>query len=192
MSSTSNIVIVRLLIGVTFLTVMASAAVPSAVRHRTQKNSKAILGLVETLRTACEKHRDDTNILAIEFAAPQAGHDWSSTSFHRLSMKQHYEGWNGPYISHPISSSDNPYGGHISLCSDWKHARNLQFEISRQEFGQFLILDHVPQSVARILDAELDGLKDDQKPGNRWERDGSVRWLEFGGRLMIELGVRRR
>lgn len=180
----------NVLLALTVLSVTFGAAVPALESRRLGERVDATLRLSDRVQEACRRHRDDAGILAIEVAAADAGAAETTASFHRLAMHQSYAGWQGPYLDHPLSLAENPFGGGLHLRSDWGQIADLGFDLDRAGFGQFLVLEGVPEGSARQIDERIDHSGVSATTLSVWQRHGRVAWTPDGdGRLLIDLEV---
>ena len=174
------------LIAICLVTLFVGAAVPAARKSELQDQGERLIALAEQMRHAARQHHEDTGIYALEISADSAESLHVGASYHRLGMSQSYVGWNGPYIPHPLSRIHNPFGGDIALLSRDSDLRARGFSGGEGvTFGQFLVIDNVPQQVARIVDAEIDQVS----KASNWQQSGRVQWLPQAERLLINLAI---
>jgi hypothetical protein len=176
----------RLLIGLAFVSLLAGAAVPAARQQDHAGQAREIVDLVERVERAVERHERDTGRLAIEVAAESAEDLETSSSFHRLSMQQRYEGWKGPYLEHPLTVSENPMRQSIALLSRDRDLRERGFNVNaRRGFGQYLVLEGISRHTAHLVERALDpNIEDDPRA---WRQKGRVQWQEEKASLLVDL-----
>ena len=179
--------LVEIIVVVAVLVLLAAIVIPSVGSVGTDAKAAKILSIVDSLKKAVTMHYTDTGRLAIEYS----GSNYASSDYHQLSLSQSYSGWNGPYIDHPLTTGDNPFGGFVLLYSDLTggSAKPNGFDLtgsgtaSATGSGQFVAFSNVPESVAETIDDALDnGI-----PGD-WETTGRVEYSsDNNGTVMIFL-----
>ncbi len=100
--------LIELLIVIAIAVIIAGGLVPLfSVTKQDAKVAKA-LSMADTLKDACMRYYFDTGQLAREFAIILVS---DPAQDRQLSFDPGISGWNGPYISHGLEMSDNPFGG---------------------------------------------------------------------------------
>jgi prepilin-type N-terminal cleavage/methylation domain-containing protein len=177
--------LIEIIVAVSILVVLAGIAIPVIANQVNKAKAGKILNLAETLRGACERYKGDTGEYAREYTTS------TSATNHRLSITQAtIPGWDGPYIDHPLTRADNPFGGDVYVYSDLtgtgSGVRPNGFSLTgsgsntHTGLGNFLGMREIPQDVAQMVDEALDrGL-----PGD-WQTRGRVEYS--GNRLAIYL-----
>jgi prepilin-type N-terminal cleavage/methylation domain-containing protein len=177
--------LIEIIVAVSILVVLAGIAIPVIASQVNKAKAGKILRLAETLRSACERYKGDTGTYGREYTTS------TSAINHRFSIAQtSVPGWDGPYIDHPLTQADNPFGGDVYVYSDLTgtgsgvrpNGFSLTGSGSNTHTGQgnFLGMKDIPQDVAEMVDEALDrGL-----PGN-WQNRGRVEYS--GTRLAIYL-----
>lgn len=177
--------LIEIIVAVSILVVLAGIAIPVIANQVDKAKAAKILNLAETLRGACERYRGDTGQYCREYTRSTANNN------HRLSINQAaINGWDGPYIDHPLTRGDNPYGGHIyiynNLTGSGGGVRPNGFDltgggaVTHMGPGNFVGFRDIPQEVAELVDEALDeGL-----PGS-WDTRGRVEW--YNNRLSLYL-----
>jgi general secretion pathway protein G len=148
--------LVELMVVVAVIGILAGVLTPT-INGLTDKAKVAkIVQLYENLKTACLSHYNDTSRYAWEYDVNES----PDPSYHHLSMRQSYAGWNGPYIERPLNYNDNPYRKDVDVAPGlWWNSydldRNGNAEVSGA--GNELLITNVPEVVARLVDETLDG-----------------------------------
>jgi GTP:adenosylcobinamide-phosphate guanylyltransferase len=97
----------------------------------------------------------------------------------QLSVTQTTPNWKGPYLTHPLTDGDNPYGGIIRLYDDFNAGpvTPVGFDLvgrgsdTATGAGQYLLLTEVPESLGLEIDRQIDrGIDGD------WRVTGRCEW----------------
>jgi prepilin-type N-terminal cleavage/methylation domain-containing protein len=166
--------LIEIIVAVSILVVLAGIAIPVVASQVNKAKAGKILALVETLRSACERYKGDTGQYTREYTTS------TSATNHRLSIAQSsIPGWDGPYIDHPLTQSDNPFGGDVYIYEDLdgtgSGVRPNGFSLvgsganTHTGQGNFLGLSNIPQDVAEMVNDALDR----GTPGE-WQHRGRV------------------
>ncbi len=161
------------------LILLIGLAVPHQEPGKKAPEVETILELVNTLTRAATQHHADTGRCAREYS----GANFQGREFHQLSCPQGYPGWNGPYIDHPLSFHDNPFGSYVNLykCLDEGGTNKPRVQGNSSAGRQYIAFGSIPEEVARNVDEILDR---DMEPGD-WKTSGRVRYVESAQRLNV-------
>ena len=138
-----------------------------------------VVDSVNTLKQACAMHHFDTSTFAYEYSGYPA-------SSQRLSQRQTYSGWKGPYIEKQLTVADNPFGGTVHLYSIATPNGNPGFDkdgdgtLDVTAAANVLWMSGVPSEQAKdVNDAFDSGI-----PGT-WSDSGVVRYSSATSQLFI-------
>jgi hypothetical protein len=143
------------------LIALAGVVAPVAGMATPQQQTAAIVDLCRSLERATFRHYVDTRTTATEFSS----HGGDVSGYHQLSHGRGNPRWNGPYLETPLGPESNPCGGEVFLYPDLHGgvahvdggfdptARGTDTITSR---GQFVAFTQVPESIAAVVDRELD------------------------------------
>ncbi len=138
-----------------------------------------IVDTVNTLKQACAMHHFDTSTFAYEYSGYPA-------SSQRLSQRQTYNGWKGPYIEKQITVGDNPFGGTVHLYSIATPNGNPGFDLDGDGTldvtggSNVLWMSGVPNEQAREVNDAFDaGIS------GTWSDSGQVRYSSATSQLYI-------
>ena len=174
--------LIEIIVAVSILVILAGIAIPVVSKQVDKAKAGKILSLVETLRSACERYRADTGDYATEYSEKS----YTDDKYHRLALKQSLDGWDGPYIDHPLTRGDNPFDGTCYLYANLTggSVKPNGFDllgrgrVTHKGNGNFLGLSGITEEVAQRVDEALDrGV-----PGD-WKSTGRVEYS--GGKLAI-------
>ena len=154
----SGFTLVEIVIVVAVLALLAGVVVPMFGTVSRDAKITRILQVFDELRNACQRHYSDTSRLCHEYQG------YTDASNHGLSMNWGAAGWKGPYIDHPLNSSDNPYGGFIHMyeslsgVNGWGPGFDLDGDgnVETVNSGQMVCLQNVPEADAADIDKKLD------------------------------------
>ena len=109
----------ELLIVVVVIGLLAAVVVPNMSSATDDAKAAKIAATVDVLRSAVSMHYTYTGRGAAEYGGPA----WTQASQHQLSMTQTTPGWKGPYIDHPLSHADNPFGNHVLVYTKFSYGK---------------------------------------------------------------------
>lgn len=180
----SGLSAIDIVVTIVFVALVLAMAVPAVDSTSSgSRDAKRLLGTIERLEDGCARHFADTKRVALELAPPELGHRFNQARYHHLSRKQTYAGWDGPYLEHPVTMLDNPFGAKVQLLTSLGDAPANGFSVGGEELdgrGQYVVFDGVPREVAETIDRHIDGESSDD-----WANRGRV---EFdGGELCVML-----
>ena len=185
----SGNLLVNALIWLTVTILVMAVAFPAAGKIRGDRRIAQLVDLTKEIETACRKYHADTKGYAVEFSPSKSG-QYSAPRFHQLSMTQDAKGWRGPYLDHPLSLEDNPFGGAIYLQNNLGSEPANGFQLRPHPApltegpGQFVVYYGVPEDIGQAVDERLDGASDN------WKEQGRVEWKQSaGGALVIKLNL---
>ncbi len=165
--------LVEILIVVIILGILAAIVIPGAAGAAEDAKAAKILATVDAVRTAVNTHYMHTNQLAIEYS----GQQYAAAGNHQLSLTQTYKGWSGPYLDHPLSAADNPFG-ELFVYRNFNGVANGGFDLTggggntATGNGQYIVFNGVPDTVARSVNDTLDsGIT-----AGDWKATGQVEW----------------
>ena len=182
----SGFTLIEIIVVLALITLLAGVVVPMVSGVSTQGQSAKILAVVDTLKKACSRHFADTGITAREYSGPS----YTTANVRNLSMTQTTAGWRGPYIDHPLSYSDNPFGTYVHVYNAFTGGSPNPggFDLvgggsdTATGSGNFVRFGSVPQNVAQIVDESLDR----SIPGD-WMATGQVEYDAASQSLFIFL-----
>jgi prepilin-type N-terminal cleavage/methylation domain-containing protein len=166
--------LLEMLIVVIVISILAAIVIPQMSSAAENAKVGKVLQIVDTARTAVQSHYADTGTLAREFSNSK------DTLERQLSLTQtSTPNWKGPYLTHPLSDSDNPYGGVVRVYDDFNAGpvTPVGFDLVGRgsdtvtNRGQYLMMTDVSEDVAKDVDHTLDRGVD----GN-WQVTGRVEW----------------
>lgn len=179
--------LIEIVIVVSVLAMVAGLLAPAVSNAMQDAKATKIVAVGDALKKACAKHRADTGKYAIEYS----GSSYTSGTYHQLSLNQGTPGWSGPYLDHPLSTGDNPFGGFAylyvnltggSAAPDGFDPTGSGSTVVRGD-GQFVAFSSVPEDVAQLVDEAWDP----NIPGD-WKSRGRVEYNSSnGGTLMMLL-----
>ncbi len=175
--------LIEVIVVVAVLTLLAGIIVPMVSSVQEDAKVAKILSVVDAVKKACERHYADTGSLATELSNSTA------SSNHELSITQSTAGWKGPYLDHPLTLADNPFGGTVLLYESFTSGtvKPTGFDLmaassdSATGAGQYIQFGSIPESVAKAVDKALDKDLDT----SNWKTTGRVEYS--GTTLMIFL-----
>lgn len=171
--------------------VLAVVAFPGGRRGNPDDlKANTLQSTIERVESALQRHLEDTGRGAVEFS----GSSFLEPRFHQLSRQSFNRAaaWKGPYLSQPLTTADNPFGGFVYLYDHLKGGTadpGPGFWLTGPDGpcqsgnGQFLAFGRVSRRTARELDARLDK----NVPGD-WETHGRVKYnAKPAGILMVHI-----
>ncbi|MBN3040806.1 MAG: prepilin-type N-terminal cleavage/methylation domain-containing protein [Candidatus Omnitrophica bacterium] len=169
MKPSKTFTLIELILVVAIVAVLAGAMIPVVSSARSKARASKIILLADTLKVATQKFYADTARLPIE--AAQNNNPWDHQLYENSAnpsprwptpaQGQPIPGWDGPYISHRLSSKDTPYGGRLEIT----------LGIGATIGIANIFVGDVPESDARQINASLDT----NEPG-AWNTTGNVRY----------------
>jgi len=173
--------LVELLIVVLIIVILAAIIAPQLSGAADDAKVAKLLAVTSAVRTAVQGHYNDTGQLARENTNSTA------TNQHELGLTQTTTNWRGPYLDHPLTVADNPFGGRIDVFENFNGDAGGGFDLmgsgsdTATGAGAYISFRNVPQSAAQAADSALDnGIT-----GN-WQTTGRVEWTN-NQRLVIFL-----
>jgi len=165
--------LLEILIVVIVIGILAAIVIPQMSNASESAKVSKVLQIVDGVRTAAQAHYADTSRLAREFS------NSSAAAERQLSVRQDSPNWKGPYLTHPLSDGDNPYGGIIRLYDDFTTGpiHPVGFDLIAQGSdtatgaGQWLMLTQISELIAREVDQAID-----RGIGGDWRNTGRVEW----------------
>ena len=166
--------LVELVLVIAIIAVLAGVMTPIIQKSTEDAKVITIVQLVENLSAACRREFADTGIRAMELCNKPL----TIPTTHSLSLNPNYQGWNGPYISKPLSpgSGHNPYGNYTYV-----HADDFLFDLDGDgvidvvQRVNYLWLPEVPEIPAR----KVNNILDKGIPGN-WKKTGKIQFKSGG------------
>ncbi|MFH2003020.1 MAG: prepilin-type N-terminal cleavage/methylation domain-containing protein [Planctomycetota bacterium] len=165
--------LIEIIVAVSILVILAGIAIPAISTQVERAKVGKLVALVDTLGKACAQYNVDTSGYATEYS----GSTYTASNYHTLSLIQTTNGWEGPYIDHPITTADNPFNGNIYLYNNLSGALDSGFDINgsgantHEGSGNYVRFYGLPEDAAIRLDAAFD--KD--IPGD-WMETGRVKY----------------
>jgi prepilin-type N-terminal cleavage/methylation domain-containing protein len=181
-NSQHGFTLVEVLIVVAVLALLAGVVVPMFGTVSRDAKLSRILQTYEQLRDATQRHYSDTSFLAVEYSGS------TGATNHRLSMNPGTNGWKGPYIDHPLNTSDNPFGNPVYVFDGLTNINSLgpgfdldgDGTVEAVNAGQMVAFYGVPSADAAEINNKLDN-----GVAGAWETTGRVKYV--GGNLLILL-----
>ena len=168
--------LIEVIVVIAVITLLAGVVVPMVASYSNEGRVAKILSIIDAVRSGAQRHYVDTGRMATEYS----GSTYTQDRFHELSRTQKYSGWKGPYIDHPLTQGDHPFGGQIYMYENLVGgpARPNGFVLTgtggstTTGSGQFVGFSAVPEDVAKKVDAALDR----NIPGD-WKSFGRVEYV---------------
>lgn len=177
--------LIEVVVVVAVIALLAGLVVPSVLGVSDDAKSSKILATYDAVKKACAQHYAHTSTLASERSNSTA------TNRHQLSVQQTTTGWKGPYLDHPLTRADNPFGGHIIVWETYNQGGGnapVGFDLLGSGAntvtgnGQYLMFYNVPQATAQSVNDAMDnGIA-----GN-WMTTGRVEYQANSQRLNLFL-----
>ncbi len=176
--------LIEVIVVVAVLTLLAGIIVPMVSSVQEDAKVAKILSVTDAIKKACERHYADTGYLATELSNSTA------TSNHELSITQSTTGWKGPYLDHPLTLADNPFGGTVLVYESFSSGSvnpggGFDLMASSSDTvtgaGQYVQFGSIPEDVAKAVDKAIDKDLDT----DNWKTTGRVEYS--GTTLMIFL-----
>ena len=147
---------------------------PDVIEKLITEQGDHIKDLAETLRNCCERYKGDTGVYGYEYSTSTANGN------HRFSITQTVQGWDGPYIDHPLMRSDNPFSGHVYVYANLTGSAggflangfNLTGGAADTHTGDgnFIGMRDIPEDIAELVDEAFDeGIAGDWRTTGRGE-----------------------
>ncbi len=165
--------LLEILIVVIIIGILAALVIPQISGAAEDAKVSKVLAVVDTLRAASESHYADTSALAAEYSD-------STNEFEReLSIKQSAPVWKGPYLAHPLTNGDNPFGGVVRLHKSFTDGpvNPVGFDLIGRGTdtvtgaGQYVAFTNVGETAAKTVNDALD-----KGIGGNWRSSGRVEW----------------
>lgn len=182
-----GLTLIEIVVVVAILAMIAGLLAPAVGNAMQDAKATKVLAVSDAVKKAAATHYNDTGTYAIEYS----GSSYSAGQYHQLSLKQTTPGWEGPYMDHPLSSGDNPFGGFVYLYNNLTggSAKPDGFDptgagsTTATGNGQFIGFGSIPENVAQLVDEAWDK----NVPGD-WKSSGRVEYSSAnGGTLMLLL-----
>lgn len=171
---------VELLIVIVIIGILAATLAPQLSNAADDAKIAKIISVADSLRTACQTHYSHTGTLAHEYSG------YTEAANHELSMPQTTAGWKGPYIDHPLSKADNPFGQVVHLYESFATHGSGGFDLlgagsdTVTGAGQVVVF----WGVSEELGEDANDIMDEGIAGD-WKSTGRVEWAS--NRLIIYL-----
>lgn len=165
--------LLEMLIVVIVISILAAIVIPQMSSASENAKVGKVLQIVDTVRTAVQAHYADTSTLCREFS------NSSDDAERQLSVPQKTQNWKGPYLTHPLTDGDNPYGGIVRLYDDFTAGpvHPVGFDLvgrgsdTATGKGQYLMFTNISESVAKEIDETID-----RGVGGDWRATGRAEW----------------
>jgi prepilin-type N-terminal cleavage/methylation domain-containing protein len=165
--------LLEVLIVVIVIGILAALVIPQMSNASESAKVSKVLQVVDTMRTATQAHYADTSQLAREFS------NSSDAAERQLSVEQDLANWKGPYLTHPLTDGDNPYGGVIRVYDEFAAGpvHPVGFDLiargsdTATGAGQWIMFTQISEQIAREIDAAVD-----RGIGGDWRNTGRVEW----------------
>ena len=165
--------LLEVLIVVIVIGILAAIVIPQMTGAAESAKVSKVLQVVDVTRTAVQAHYADTGQLATEFS------NSASDDQRQLSVSQVIPNWKGPYLGHPLTDADNPYGGIVRIYESFNEgpAHPVGFDLigrgtdTATGVGQYIAFTQVSETVAREIDAVID-----RGIGGNWRATGRIEW----------------
>jgi len=163
--------LLELTVVVAIIVALAAVVIPMVGQAKRDGQVAEVLQLVDSLRTAVHRFYSDAG------KAPQEFGDSTTATDHQLASKQTaIKNWAGPYIDHPLTSGDSPYGGFVKVFSSLDTSIESGFYLAggakdATGVGSYVSFGDFPEDMAQLVDEALDkGMSGD------WKKFGRVQW----------------
>ena len=177
--------LVELLIVIVIIGLLAAVIAPNVSSATDDAKAARIMATVDVLRSGVSTHYMHTGRGALEYGGPS----WTQVNQHQLSMPQTTSGWKGPYIDHPLSHADNPFGGNVLVYTSFSSGRaGGGFDLlgggsnTVTGNGQHVEFHSVPEAIAQLVNDTLDA-----DIAGDWKTTGRVEWASSGSALVVFL-----
>lgn len=177
----SAFTLLELLIVILIIFILAAIVAPQLTGAAQDAKVSKILAVSDALRAAVQSHYNDTGLL------PRENSNSTATNQHQLGLPQTTVNWRGPYIDHPLTAADNPFGGRVQLFQTFGGDAGGGFDLMGSGAdtvtgnGSYVVFRSVPQTAAQAVDRALDN----GVAGN-WQTTGRIEWTN-NQRLCIYL-----
>lgn len=167
----SAFTLLELLIVILILFILAAIVAPQLTGAAEDAKVGKILAVTDAVRTAVQSYYNDTGALPRENSASTA------TNQHHLGLPQTIANWRGPYLDHPLTNSDNPFGNRVQVLQTFAGDAGGGFDLMGSGSdtvtgnGSYIVFRGVPQTAAQQVDQALDG-----GVGGSWQTTGRVEW----------------
>lgn len=177
--------LIEIVVVISILAMIAGLLAPAVSNAMQDAKATKILAVADACKKACAQHYADTGKYALEYS----GSSYAAKNYHMLSLTQTYPGWSGPYMDHPLSTGDNPYGGFTYMYSNLVggSAKPNGFSPTGSGTisgdGQFIGFSNIPENVAQLVDEAWD-----KGISASWKTTGRVEYTTAnGGTVMLLL-----
>lgn len=171
--------LVEIVVVTSIVIALAAVTVPLVYLVQRDEYTAELVTLINTCRSACLKFHDDTERI------PRESSQGSATA-RQLSLAQPFSGWKGPYLDHPLTAADNPFGGAVDVFDTMTPAGNFDLlgggAPTSSGIGNCLQIQLVPEDIARLVDENIDG-----GVAGAWDVTGRVKWVDTNGLLQVHL-----
>ena len=177
--------LIEVVVVIAVIALLAGLVVPTVVGVSDDTKASKVLAVYDSIKKACERHYAHTSTTAREFTNSR------NNNRHELSITQNTNGWKGPYLDHPLTQADNPFGGHIMVYETFTQGGGNAprgFDLlgggtnTASGNGQYVMFYNVPESTAQAVNDALDnGVAGD------WMTTGRVRYVSRSRRLNMFL-----
>ncbi len=174
----------EVMVTLAFASILVVVAVPAVGSLRDGQHVDQIISVAQELSQAATRCYRDTGRHALELTPAPDGSSYTHPRFHQLSMAQEIQGWNGPYLTQPLSREANPFGGAVYLQNDLGASPAHGFILkgiaggAQKGPGQFVVFHGIPERIAQAVDRILD---ENTASKRRWRDTGRVEWAPGGG-----------
>lgn len=184
MRNEGGFTLLELAITVSIIILLAGLLLPLIGDARRDAEVANIVSTVDALRKACIAHYADTGTYATEAS------NVAAAASHELSVSQSTTNWGGPYLDHPLTSGDNPFGGDVvvfeAMEAGGANANGFLLagtgSPASTGAGQALTMTNIPEMVAQAVDAAMD-----QNVAGTWSETGRVEWSATNDTLIVYL-----
>jgi type II secretory pathway pseudopilin PulG len=166
---------------VAIIGVLGAALLPQVTGLVEKAKASKMVGIVDSLKTACASYFSDTGAYAWEYAAPW----YTGAGNHRLSLNPGVSGWAGPYLQSVLDRGSNPYNAQVwvySTINNWGTAGGTAgFDLDGNgtsdtptNAGNYVIFYNIPLTVAQKVNDMIDG---DSATNANWQITGQVEYM---------------
>jgi len=176
----SAFTLIEILIVIVIIGVLAALVTPQLSGAADDAKVAKMLQVADAVRAAVQGHYNDTGQL------PRENSNSTNTNQHELSLTQTTTGWKGPYLDHPLTTADNPFGGRVQVYTSFSGDAGGGFDMmgggsdSVTGNGSYIVFWSVPEEVAQAANDIVD-----QGIGGDWKQTGRIEWTN--NRLVIFL-----
>lgn len=164
-----GLTLIEIVVVVAIIALISGMLAPVVGDVMNDAKASKILAVTDALKKGCERHYADTATYALEQS------DQTAAAKHMLSLTQTTPGWSGPYLDHPLSSGDSPFGGDCIIYDDLSAASGFDpmgaGSASITGDGQIVEFTEIPTTIAELVDSAMDN----NVPGD-WKATGRVEY----------------